>query len=230
LEVERVLAKQLGRRTKAGSAPAVNPAASPGAAPAALAGVEVTLSEPLVAGAEETAAKTTAALTERLARRGLNPHEIERFVDNYRSLFFEGESVVVACRLGVGAIDEKIPLSVFPEPTKIVRVAMVVMLNADPQLGNEVERLVAQLGEARFAAREAAQKRLMELGPLAFPTLNQALTHSDLEIVIRVERILLNQNQTPNPQAKPGAGAGGGVGGAPAAPPVNGGIIRKAAR
>jgi hypothetical protein len=115
-------------------------------------------------------------------------------------LFFEGEAIVVACRLDPGTIDAKIPLSVFPEPTKTTRVALVIVRNADPALGNEVERLVSQLGDTKYVAREAAQKRLTELGPLAFGPLNKALSSADLEIVIRAERILLDQNQTPNPQ------------------------------
>ncbi len=206
-QVEKFFSSNIKRKSPA--------AVSPGK------GVEVTLSEPLAADAADTAAKTVALLTERLTRTGLTPGEVELFVSNYRSLFFEGEDVVVACRIGQGTIDEAIPLSVFPEPTKMLRVAMVVQRNADPQLGNEVDRLVTQLGDAKFSAREAAHKRLMELGPLAFATLNKALNNADQEIVIRAERILLFQNQTPTPQgqSKPATtngavGAGGGGAGA----------------
>jgi hypothetical protein len=182
-------------------------------------GVEVTLSAPLAAGSDEAAAATTRELSERLKRAGLKPHEVELFLHNNNALFFEGDAIVVACRLAPGTIDDKIPLSVFPEPAKMVRVAMVLMRNADPQLGNEVERLIAQLGDQKYAAREAAQKRLLELGPLAFASLNKALTGTDLEIVIRAERILLHQGQTPNPQAKPAQAAPAGAA-APVAVPV----------
>ena len=169
-----------------------------------LAGVEVTLSDPLPEA--DTAAKTVESLRERMTKVGLKPGEVSLFLDNYQSLFFEGDTVVVACRLDPATIDEKMPLSIFPEPAKTVRVAMVLMRNADPQLGNEVDRLIAELGNASYAAREVAQKRLIELGPLAFGALNKALNETDQEVVIRCERILLNQNQTPNPQAKPAAG------------------------
>ncbi len=182
--------------------PAVGPV--PAATPA-LAGVEVTFGEPLAAGAAETAAKTTGALGERMAKAGLKPAEIALFLDNYQWLFFEGDAVVVACRLDPPTIDEKIPLSIFPEPARTVRVAMVLMRNADPLLGSEVDRLIAQLGDPSYRTREAAQQRLTELGPLAFAALNQALNQSDQEVVIRCERILLNQNQTPNPKAAPAA-------------------------
>ncbi len=165
-------------------------------------GVEVTLSAPLPIDSPEAAAQTVAALSERLTNTGLAAQEVELFLAHYGPLFFEDEALVVGCRLDPAAIDEKVALSVFPLPTKTVRVAMVLVRNADPQMGDEIERLIAQLGDTRFARREAAQKRLLELGPLAFPSLNKALANDDLEVVIRAERILLQQNQTPNAPAR----------------------------
>jgi hypothetical protein len=206
-----------------GNAPAktATPATTPPPMPA---GVEVTLSAPLPAGSPEATAITTASLSERLARTGLAPNEVELFVANYAALLFEGEAVVVACRLDPGTIDDKIPLSIFPEPTKVLRVPMVMMRNADPQLGGEVEKLIVQLGDPKFGVREAAQKRLLELGPLAFPALNKVLNHADLEVAVRAERILLNQNQAAlgrqgvaTPAVAP-AGGGAVVPGAPPAP------------
>ncbi len=182
-----------------------NGLAKPAAAP--LKGTEVILSDPIVPGGDDAADKTTKALAERLTRAGLTSHEAELFAGKYGSLCFEGEAVVVACRLDAGTIDDKIPLSIFPAPKKIVRVAMVVMRNADPQLGNEIERLIAQLGDPKFKVREAAQKQLTGLGPLAFAALQKALSNKDLEVVIRAERILLNQNQTPNAAAQPAGAA-----------------------
>ena len=182
-------------------------------------GVEVTLSEPLAAGSQEATDQTTKALSERLAKTGLTADEAQGFVERFGGLLFEGDAVVVACRVDAGLIDEKIPLSVFPEPTKIVRVPIVVLRNADPQLPNEVDSLIVQLGDRKFAVREAAQQRLLELGPLAFPALQKSLNNSDLEIVIRAEWLLLNQNQTPNAPAK--APAAAGAVGAAAAAAVN---------
>ncbi len=219
----------------AGNAPAKAgaPAAVPAAAPPTT-GVEVTLSAPLPVGSPEAVAITTGSLSERLARAGLAPNEVELFVGNYAALLFEGEAVVLACRLDQGTIDDKMPLSIFPEPTKVVRVPMVMMRNADPQLGGEVEKLIVQLGDPKFGVREAAQKQLLHLGPLAFPALNKVLNHADLEIAVRAERILLNQNQpalgrqgVATPAAAPAAGAPPGAlvpgravngGAAPAAP------------
>jgi hypothetical protein len=170
-------------------------------------GGQIELSPPLAAGSPEAAVKTKDELRNRLAKAGLTAGEAQVFVDHYGPLLFEDKTLVVACRLDPAVIDEKIPLSVFPAPARTVRVAMAIVRNLDPQVGNEVERLIAQLGDPRFSLREAAQKRLLDLGPLAFPALNAALNHSDPEIVIRAERILLRQKQTPG-----SSGAAGAVG------------------
>lgn len=163
-------------------------------------GVEVTLSEPLAADSPEAAAQTTQSLVDRLKGAGLTADESELFVQRYGAQLFAGQQLVVACRLDRTAIDERVPLSVFPVPAKTVRVAMVFLRNADPQMGDEVARLVAALGDPQWKVREAAQKRLLQLGPVAFPALQKALNSSDPEIVIRSERILLKQNQSLTPQ------------------------------
>jgi hypothetical protein len=184
-----------------GGMPAGTKLGVPPAAPR-LQGVSVSLGAPLTDAAERKA-QTIDALTKRLQTAGLKAHEADRFVKSYGQVLFEGEGIVVVGRMASATMDEKIPLSVFPEPAKIVRVPIVVMRNADPQLGSEVDQLVARLGDPSYAQRQAAQKRLTELGPLAFARLQEALENNDPEIVIRAERILLQQNQTPNPQAKP---------------------------
>jgi hypothetical protein len=158
-------------------------------------GVELTLSEPLPPGSAEAEAATTRSLSDRLTRRGLTPAQLDVFLAQYGALLFESEDLIVACRLDGGAIDEKIPISVFPVPTKIVRVPLVVVRNADPHIQQEIDALVAGLGDADYARREAAETRLIELGPLAFDALKKGINHADMEIVIRSERILLKQNQ-----------------------------------
>jgi hypothetical protein len=196
----------------AGAAPAPAVAQPQGAAPP-VGGVEVTLSAPLPLGSSEAAAATNKALAERLTRAGMTAGEVELFVTRYAPLLFEGSALVVACRIDPGLLDEKVPLSIFPEPTKIVRVAMVLVRNVDPRLGNDVEQLIAQLGDSRFVVRDTAEKQLTELGPLAFEALKKAINHSDMEVVIRAERILLNRSQ----QALGRVGATGEAG--PAAAP-----------
>ena len=55
--------------------------------------------------------------------------------------------------------------------------------------------MIAQLGDVDYKNREAAESRLAALGPLALPALREALKQSDVEFVVRKERLLLEQNQ-----------------------------------
>ncbi len=52
-----------------------------------------------------------------------------------------------------------------------------------------------QLGDASPKARETAEARLFEMGPVAVPVLEDALIHKDVEIVFRAERLLLRLNR-----------------------------------
>lgn len=168
----------------------------------ALKGVKVSLQPTLQRGTGELAAVTTQELVRRLESAGLKAELAQRFVKAYGPTIFAGEGLIVACRVSPPALDDVLQLSVFPAPKKTVRVPIVVLRHADPQMGDEVNRLIALLGDRSYSARQAAHKRLVELGPLAFNYLQKALTNDDQEIVIRAERILLQQDQTPNAQNK----------------------------
>ena len=57
-------------------------------------------------------------------------------------------------------------------------------------------QLVKQLGDPSSKTRETAETRLFELGPVAVPALEDALTNKDVEIVFRAERLLLRLNRS----------------------------------
>jgi len=169
-------------------------------------GVEVTLSAPLAVDSSEAREASSGALAARLRKTGLSEHEVALAVERYGPLLFESDALVACARLDPATVDEQLQLSVFPLPRKTVRVALVVVRKADPQLGVEVESLIAQLGDTSFERRETAEQRLVELGSIAYPSLQAALTEKDLEIVIRSERILIQQNQPLSPKGRPAAG------------------------
>jgi hypothetical protein len=173
-----------------------NPAApATPAKPAAPPGVEVTLADP--APGDQAKGKTTVAeaLSQRLTKAGLSTNEVQLVMQQIGPLVLENQALIAIGRMEPAAIDSKLTLSVFPEPRKLVRVPLVIMLNIDPQIGGEMDQLIAQLGDAKYSVREAAQKRLTELGPRAFDALKKAINHADMEIVVRAERVLLSQNQ-----------------------------------
>ena len=55
---------------------------------------------------------------------------------------------------------------------------------------DEVARLIKQLGHAEFAQREAAERRLIEIGEPAIPALEKAARGDDPEVVTRAKRAL----------------------------------------
>ena len=138
-------------------------------------GIEVTLSAPLTADSPAAVERTVGELSARLTKAGLTEHEVSLFVERYAPLFFAGDGVVVGARLAASEVDGLLPLSVFPVPKKIVRVAMLLERNVDPQMGDQMHQLIAELGSAEFSQREAAQQRLLKLGSVAFPALQERL-------------------------------------------------------
>ena len=55
---------------------------------------------------------------------------------------------------------------------------------------DEVARLIKQLGHAEFAQREAAERRLIEIGEPAIPALEKAARGDDPEVATRAGRAL----------------------------------------
>lgn len=163
--------------------------------PAPTGGVEIVLSDPLATGSDEAQERTTGELSKRLGRLGLSAHEIDLFISLYAPVLFGDENLVVGCRQDPAALDADLTLSVFPVPTKVVRVPLLLARHVDPQLPSQINRLVAQLGDDSFAKREEAEKQLQKFGVRAFPHLQQAIQDADLEVVVRAERILLRQGQ-----------------------------------
>src|SRR5689334_1539887 len=53
----------------------------------------------------------------------------------------------------------------------------------------EVRQLVDQLGDKKFAVRERATKRLIEIGQPALPAVREALRSNELEVRTRARRI-----------------------------------------
>src|SRR2546428_2390316 len=61
---------------------------------------------------------------------------------------------------------------------------------ADDPDDKEIARLVKQLGSSDFRTRDAATKRLQEIGEPALDALNKAATSKDLEMRRRAEQVI----------------------------------------
>ncbi|HUY88623.1 MAG TPA: hypothetical protein VMV10_07810 [Pirellulales bacterium] len=181
---------------KVAGAGAAKPAAPREQVAADIAGepVEIEMSAPLDDESPELAA-ARQTLAESLKQQGLTEAEAELFMDRSAPAIFGAKELIVVCRLPADAIEERLPLVTYPAALKTVRTALVVLRNVDPQLKDDVNRLVTNLGAADYAEREAAEKRLLELGRLAVPALKAALKSPDVEVQFRAERLLLSQNE-----------------------------------
>ncbi|MCX7700784.1 MAG: HEAT repeat domain-containing protein, partial [Gemmataceae bacterium] len=60
-----------------------------------------------------------------------------------------------------------------------------------------IEELIRQLGDPTFRARQAAQRQLIEIGPVALPQLRRATTHPDQEVAGRARRCIQELRQGP---------------------------------
>jgi hypothetical protein len=134
---------------------------------------------------------TRDALARRLAGHGLRDEAVRIALDRYGKSLFEPGELIVLAHLSREAIDDAVLLDVFPPPRKFVRTALVVVHGVDPRLQDRARTLVKQLGDLSSRARDGAESKLLELGPVAVPALEDALLEKDLEIVFRAERILL---------------------------------------
>lgn len=151
---------------------------------------EIVMSEAMLEGSDELAAITSEALSKRLMKTGLHQHEIDLLLANYHEPIFNSDDLVLLFRYPSSMIDETLPLAIYPEPAKSVRVALVIVRNVDPKAIVRVEGLIAKLGHPEYVQREDAHQRLLEIGSVAITALTKAREHKDPEIAYRVKRIL----------------------------------------
>jgi hypothetical protein len=158
--------------------------------------VKLGMSQPRKAGDSSYRESTRDALARRLAGQGLRDDVVEFLLEQYGKVLFEPSELIVLVHLSREAIDETVLLDVFPPPRKFVRTALLVIHGVDPRLQDRARVLIAQLGDKSPKARESAESRLFEMGPVAVPALEDALTNKDMEIVFRAERLLLRMNRS----------------------------------
>jgi hypothetical protein len=158
--------------------------------------VKLVMSQPRKPSDPSYGELTRDALTRRLAGQGLREDLVQILLAQYERQLFEPGELVVLAHFSREAIDEAVLLDVFPAPKKMVRIALVVVHGVDPRLQDRARTLVQQLGDTSYKVRESAETRLMELGPVAVPVLEDALMHKDVEIVFRAERLLLRLNRS----------------------------------
>lgn len=126
----------------------------------------------------------------KLKELGLGKPEITHVLNILKQHAFRKDQATIVYCMDEGYLDKIMPLEITPFPDVVRRVAIVIMLDADPALQKRIDQLIAQLGNTNWEQREAAQKKLEEYGKAAQSQLQKAVKNKDLEIVFRAEQIL----------------------------------------
>ena len=131
-----------------------------------------------------------AGWKDRLADLGLTTAETNAALATLAEHALDPNWLTVLYRLDPAELDKLLPLEVVPQPPTIVRVGLVILVNADPAMPDRIQALIAQLGDRAWSTRQTAERELARLGQAALPHLKKVLNHSDLEIVFRAERLI----------------------------------------
>ena len=157
--------------------------------------IKLTLSQPLKPSNPSYRELTRDTYARRLGGQGLRESVIQLVLDQYSASLFEPGELIVLAHLSRDSLDEAVLLDVFPPPKKLIRTALIVCHGIDPRLQDRARTLVQELGDKSPKKREAAEAKLLEMGPVAVPVLEDVLAGKDVEIVYRAERILLKLNR-----------------------------------
>jgi hypothetical protein len=129
-----------------------------------------------------------------LVAAGLFEAEAAAVLKIWTRRLLEADGVTVFHLLAAAEYDRVLPLSVLPAPAqKPVRVGIALHphMEAQPGLAARVARLMRDLDEVDFDRRDAANRELLEIGPLAIAMLRAELQKAPpLETARRIEAVL----------------------------------------
>ncbi len=125
-----------------------------------------------------------------LTSRGYNAQEIELALGMIASAGFDKSNMSLVYVLPVGVIDEHIRLQIKPAPDQVIRTAIVVVNNVDPDLSSVINALLDDLGSEQWFKRDRAQRELITLGQAAIKKVQQLKSNKDPEIAFRARQIL----------------------------------------
>ena len=156
---------------------------------------KIPASGPTTAPAQAVVTFTAAASTQpadlatgfqsSLPASAISAQDLNVLADIINHYVFESHSLTAVYRLDDAEFDRLLPLEVVPQPKKIVRVGIVIIRNADPSGGNEIDDLITQLGDPAWSTREAAYKAPRAARPAALTKLQAATKNKDVEIAWR---------------------------------------------
>jgi hypothetical protein len=131
------------------------------------------------------AADAGAALLKQLIAAGLHDDEARSLVDLWSKEFFETPGLNLFYRLPQDEYDTRLPLTITPAPEKRIRVGLVAHAHLETDFAQRVLELVKQLDDPRFATRDAASRKMKQIGPAALVELTRIRERKDLSAEVR---------------------------------------------
>jgi hypothetical protein len=130
-------------------------------------------------------------LAEYLEEAGLFPKEAAGMTRIWQKDWFETEGVRVIYLNPPLATSSLMPLRIDPPAAESVRTYLIAVECLKDSIENVIKETIAKLGDGKYAVREAAQRKLVQLGRKTEPALRETLrTTSDEEVRNRVRVIL----------------------------------------
>ncbi len=153
------------------------------------------------AGEEQTPAELIAAWEPLLKAQGLDAPEIAHVQAILKAHAFDKDAARIVFRLDPAAIETLAPLEITPQPDKLIRVWLVILDGADPEIKTRIQEMIVGLGDPAYVKRMEAKAKLLKLGPTAVAQLTAEKGNKDPEIAFRIEEIL-EEVQNPTDQGQ----------------------------
>ena len=133
-------------------------------------------------------ADSCRTLNRQLVAAGLFDDEAKLLIQCWKKDMFETPGLNAFYRLPQFEYDTRLPLTVKPKPTTTIRVGLIYHGHLEPDFAERILELVKQLNSERFAERDAATKKLLQIGPAALVQIQRFRDRKDLSTEVR-ERI-----------------------------------------
>src|SRR5262249_32367917 len=122
---------------------------------------------------EEGVPHAKEVVAEALVKAGLYPKEAQAMVNTWEPSYFRTEGLRVLSVLPRSTVDEVIPIQIKPAPQELVRVMVGRIEVLTPEMEQNVEKDVIDLGSAEEDVRAAAEADLARLGRFQEPVLRR---------------------------------------------------------
>lgn len=135
--------------------------------------------------ASKFVADASETLSKQIVEAGLHADEAGSLVDLWKKDLFETPGLHLFFRLPQSEYDARMPLTITPRPKEVVRIGLVFQGHLEPDFADRILELVKQLDSVRFADRDAATKKLLQIGPAALVQLQKLRSRRDLSAEVR---------------------------------------------